>query len=308
MSWDIFADTGAAFPFFRRLERNDRGEPELGCTHHGDLTPNRLGLTAQPPPAGLLPAGSYFRSVEFTLRRPFTSRDIPSYYPFENALCRDPVLRVPMLPGSSWKGGLRGAAIDNLIEAIEAGTLTVTQGREARIRLWRLFGNEKGQDYKGYGKEERGNVIAFLNEKLGGDKSEEVRALRRELCGEEGGDLGEAFRKGRIHCYPTFFVIPRIELAVLNPRDGRTRAGTHPIFIETIPAGATASLCWLYHPFDLQEKEAEERKREANRDWEVLRDAIDTMFRLNGFGAKKTSGFGRASFKTGAPPYPEVRA
>jgi CRISPR-associated protein Cmr2 len=57
------------------------------------------------------------------------------------------------------------------------------------------------------------------------------------------------FSRGRLIFFPTFF--NNISLEVINPHDRKTRAGTLPIYIESVPEGTEGNFSLLYIPFDL---------------------------------------------------------
>lgn len=304
MSWDVFAED-CGEPYFRHFRQNEPGYRELTQQEIDSqwVCRDQLNLVPSAPPAGALPEGSYYHEIAFALERPFSSRDTPSYYAVENSLYKDPTFRMPIVSGSSWKGALRAAAIDELAGELRSKPTALEQARKQRVRLWNLFGSEKGKDHALY-ESGTGNSIAFLNELLGDPATQEFRDTV-----SDGGALDESFRSGRLHCYPTFFFVAKTELVVLNPRNKKSRAGTVPIFIETVPAGSEGRLAWLYLSFDMQHLPEDKRKQEANLDWQILKLAADAVFRLNGFGAKKSSTFGRATVvEAGGIPFPEVQS
>ncbi len=63
-----------------------------------------------------------------------------------------------------------------------------------------------------------------------------------------------------MHCLPTFF--EQIGPDILNPRNKETRAGSTPISLEVVRAGARGLLSMVYVPFDLIGKPAAEIARE----------------------------------------------
>lgn len=108
--------------------------------------------------------------------------------------------------------------------------------------------------------------------------------------GEE--DEGEIGRRGRAIFYPTFF--DRIDLEILNPHSRATRAGTVPIVMETVPAGASGVFTLLYFPFDLINEPSDRAEAEMREDLRALSEAIVLVMRVCGFSAKRTRGFGLA--------------
>ena len=59
-------------------------------------------------------------------------------------------------------------------------------------------------------------------------------------------------RRGRTQTYPTYF--DRIDLEIINPHDRKTKAGTVPIQIESVPEDTDGTLNLFYYPFDLLAK------------------------------------------------------
>jgi len=57
----------------------------------------------------LLPDHSFFLYIPFTLSAPYISKDDTSFYVHENPVRKDPVLRVPVVGSTSWKGSFRAA-------------------------------------------------------------------------------------------------------------------------------------------------------------------------------------------------------
>lgn len=122
---------------------------------------------------------------------------------------------------------------------------------------------------------------------LNPDKSYDKVIIR--LFGNEKKEE-RAFCRGRLSFYPTFF--DKISLEVINPHDRKTKAGTVPIYIESVPEGATGTFSLLYVPFDLMGKPAEEIKQQVTEDINLVYDSLKEMMLTYGFSAKKSSGFG----------------
>ena len=114
--------------------------------------------------------------------------------------------------------------------------------------------------------------------------------IERLFGNEKGEEEKKKFRSGRLNFYPTFF--NRIGLEVINPHDRKTKAGTLPIYIESVPAKATGTFSLLYVPFDLMGKPEADIKRDVAKDLETTHCAIRAMMLTYGFSAKKCSGFG----------------
>ncbi len=111
------------------------------------------------------------------------------------------------------------------------------------------------------------------------DDDPQMRRLFGNVKGEE-----ENFQAGCLYFYPTFF--DRLGLEVINPHSRRTGAGTRPIYLECVPAGAEGTFTLLYVPLtDDADPEADLRATAAG---------IQAMMTRYGFGAKTSSGFGKA--------------
>lgn len=105
---------------------------------------------------------------------------------------------------------------------------------------------------------------------------------------EKGKEI--EFRRGRLNFFPTFF--DRIGLEVINPHDRTTKAGTNPIYIESVPIGATGTFTLLYVPFDIIGRQEAEIKKQVTEDMDIVSDLLSKMMLTYGFSAKKGSGFG----------------
>jgi len=57
----------------------------------------------------MLPRGSFFVSLAFTLDKPYLSKDEKSFYIIDNPVVRDKVFHLPMVRPSAWKGNLHSA-------------------------------------------------------------------------------------------------------------------------------------------------------------------------------------------------------
>jgi CRISPR-associated protein Cmr2 len=97
---------------------------------------------------------------------------------------------------------------------------------------------------------------------------------------------------GRLMFYPTFFDL--IDVEVINPHKRETKAGTYPIYLECVPAGAKGTFSLFYVPFDLIGRPEEEVKNQAAEDLQRIAEAVSAMMLTYGFSAKRTSGYGTA--------------
>ena len=84
---------------------------------------------------------------------------------------------------------------------------------------------------------------------------------------------------------------------VINPHSRKTRAGTHPIYLECVPIGAQGTFSLPYVPFDLIGKEESDIKQQSLADLELIAEGLSAMFLSYGFSAKRTSGYGVAEDK-----------
>lgn len=91
-----------------------------------------------PSPEGLkdLPGGSVLICMEFTLKKPYTSRGEDEFYEKRNPIIRDKFTCLPLVRPSTWKGNLRFAAthIDD------------SSFRNKDVIIGRLFGSGSGKE------------------------------------------------------------------------------------------------------------------------------------------------------------------
>jgi CRISPR-associated protein Cmr2 len=231
-----------------------------------------------------LPSFSFSLQFVFTLAKPYLSQDDAPFYIIDNPVRKDKVFKVPMVAPSSWKGKLRWVATKFLAD--QADTLSDEEFAQRRMQLTLLFGDEKGEE-PGEIKE----LAKYLDEAKAKRSAKEL--YRRKVKEYFGVDLDKPLphHAGRLYLYPTFF--DRIDLEVINPHDRRTKAGTKPIYFESVPIGAKGTFTLLYVPFDLIGRPGDHRKEVAD-DLETVAGAVQAMMLTYGFGAKTTSGFGVA--------------
>jgi CRISPR-associated protein Cmr2 len=148
-----------------------------------------------------------------------------------------------------------------------------------------LFGDEKGEE-PGQTKD----FAAYLDALKPEARQEYERLLRAYY--ELKPDDPLPHHSGRLMFYPTFFDL--IDVEVINPHSRRTRAGTHPIYLECVPAGARGTFSLLYVPFDLIGKEDAEIQKQAREDLQRVAEGLQGMFLTYGFSAKRSSGYGVA--------------
>lgn len=112
------------------------------------------------------------------------------------------------------------------------------------------------------------------------------------LFGNEKGEE-EHFQQGALAFYATWF--SRLGFEVINPHSRKTRAGTHPIYYEVVPAGTDGSLRLLYGPLP---GAADRDKVKVGETIERLLVAIEALLTTYGISAKRTVGWGTAKIES----------
>jgi len=235
------------------------------------------------PDLSTLPPFSFFLEFKFSLETPYLSKDDDEFHVCKNPLRKDWVFKVPMVSGSTWKGSLRWAATKRFTD--DLATMDNGIATERRLSLIRLFGAEK----EGIEKAESMKFEAYLDLKIKdrfGEEGEKIIKQFRKEPREKKIVNKDGFGKGRLYFYPSFF--DKIDLEVINPHDRKTKAGTIPVTIESVPVGSTASFRLLYAPL------VKTDQTEVLDDLKILAEAIESMMLTYGFSAKKSAGFGIA--------------
>jgi len=245
-----------------------------------------LGLLPIPPDMALLPAGSWFLQFDFTLAKPWISKDDDPFYVAEsvNPVRKDKVFKVPMMSASSWKGLLRWTVMHTRL-ALQKDTLSPEDFAQERFVQTLLFGDEKGEE-PGQTKD----FAAYLDVLKPEARQEYERLLRAYY--ELKSDDPLPHHSGRLIFYPTFFNL--IDVEVINPHSRKTKAGTHPIYLECVPQGAKGTFSLLYVPFDLISQDEANIREQALKDLQLVAEGLKEMFLTYGFSAKRTSGYGVA--------------
>lgn len=261
-----------------------------------------LRIEGSKPDLKVLPPGSWFLQFTFTLAKPWMSKDDDPFYVTEsvNPVRKDKVFKVPMMSAASWKGLLRWTAM-HIRLVLRKDQLTAEQFAKERFVQTLLFGDEKGEE-PGQAKD----FAAYLNALRPDARSEYERLLRAYYRLKAEDPLPH--HSGRLMFYPTFFNL--IDVDVINPHKRETRAGTHPIYLECVPAGAKGTFSLLYVPFDLIGQDEATIRRQATEDLQRVAEAVKEMMLTYGFSAKRTSGYGtvkdeiiRGEVRTKASPY-----
>ncbi|MEM3554409.1 MAG: hypothetical protein QXU79_01130 [Candidatus Micrarchaeaceae archaeon] len=238
------------------------------------------------PQMDSLPPGPWFLQFAFTLAKPWMSKDDDPFYVTEsvNPVRKDKVFKVPMMSAAAWKGLLRWTVM-HIRLARKKDTLTPEQFAQERFRQTLLFGDEKGEEPG-----ETKDFAAYLDSLKPEARAEYERLLREHYRVDTKDPLPH--HSGRLTFYPTFFNL--IDVEVINPHSRRTKAGTHPIYLECVPAGAQGTFSLLYVPFDLIGQDEAEIRRQAAEDLQLVAEGIQAMMLTYGFSAKRTSGYGMA--------------
>lgn len=249
----------------------------------------RIELNDSAPNLQELPPGSWFLQFTFTLAKPWMSKDDDPFYVTEsvNPVRKDKVFKVPMMSAAAWKGLLRWTVMHIRLVRQKDG-LTPQDFAAERFRQALLFGDEKGEEAG-----ETKDFAQFLDSLKPEARAEYERLLREKYGVKPDDPLPH--HSGRLTFYPTFFNL--IDVEVINPHSRRTKAGTYPIYLECVPAGARGTFSLLYVPFDLIGQEESEIRRQAAEDLQLVAEGLQAMFLTYGFSAKRTSGYGVAEDK-----------
>ena len=238
------------------------------------------------PNMAALPPRSWFLQLTFTLARPWISKDDDPFYVAEsvNPVRKDKVFKVPTMSAASWKGLLRWTVM-HIRLALKKNELSPAKFAQERVVQTLLFGDEKGEE-PGQTKD----FAAYLDALKPEARHDYERLLRAHY--KLSSDDPFPHHSGRLMFYPTFFDL--IDVEVINPHSRKTRAGTHPIYLECVPIGAQGTFSLLYVPFDLIGKEERDIKQQSLADLELIAEGLSAMFLTYGFSAKRTSGYGVA--------------
>jgi len=242
-----------------------------------------------------IPSCSFFLQFRFALATPYISRDDEEFYIIDNPVRKDKVFKVPMVSGSSWKGNMRWTAMRIFLDSCFNEGVNQNNIKEyikCRANMVRIFGYEKDA------------IEAYLDSLFTEAVNDDNESIKRYTKNgrfdketfrkflEERGYLkpGVEGRRGRLTFYPTFF--DKISLEVINPHKRTTKAGTQPIYIESVPVDASGTFSLLYIPFDIMGKPEDVVAKEVVKDLSLIVAALKEMMLTYGFSAKKSSGFG----------------
>jgi CRISPR-associated protein Cmr2 len=259
---------------------------------------NSSGISSNPDDLlkQLLPF-SFGVRTDFCLASPYYSADDDKYSIFDNPLLKENVFKVPMMRGSSWKGVIASAARTALEQDFSVENI---------LSFGRLFGSgsEEFREIEAlvkkhdYNQKYQKKILFYALMKFG---KVSMKNINEEKQKEELWKKIKAkelqTQRGRLVFYPSYF--NKIGLEMINPHKRRTKAGTHPIYYEVVPAGAEAIFQLLYIPADNITKPDAVRKVEYEKDKELLIAALKLIFQANDekpqikIGAKTKLGWGR---------------
>ena len=257
-----------------------------------------LGLLPLLPDLSHFPPDSWAVQITFTLRKPYISKDDTDFYILDNPVKKEWVFKVPYVAPSQWKGALRSAMMRDLVNALQSGQKDEKEFVEERLRLYRLFGNEKDGTADFLNRAWALHRVGYPPDDEHKKKEWERRFQEtvKQVAGEfesrlreEGYRVGDIEGlQGRLHFYPTFF--DQIGLEVINPHDRETGAGKHPIYFECVPANTQGVFALLYVPIGAGPMD----ENTCKADLKAVAKGIHAMLTVYGFGAKTSSGYGVA--------------
>jgi CRISPR-associated protein Cmr2 len=234
------------------------------------------------PAIAQFPSGSWAVQFAFTLSKPYISKDDTDLYILDNPVKKEWVFKVPYVAPSQWKGTLRAAMVQELVN--ESSLPEAFAKR--RFRMAVLFGDEKGEETGG-----PKGLAGYLDKNGDLEAAKRYRQLVREHFGGEP-DKPFSHHRGFLHFYPTYF--DQIGLEMINPQDRETGAGKLPIYFECVPKGAKGTFALLCAPLGGPELSPMEAEKQAAHDLREIAEGIRAMMTSHGFGAKSSSGFGVA--------------
>jgi CRISPR-associated protein Cmr2 len=230
---------------------------------------------------------SFYFLINFSLKKPYISKDDEEFYIHENPISKEKVFKIPYIRPSSWKGMIRWAALMKMLKNTKEEK-NWDNALSERSHIIRIFGNEKeNREDKIFEELFPGKIPDSNENKFNHDFLEYI--IKKNYVNKDG--LG----KGRLYFYPTFF--NRISLDIINPHDRETRTGTNPITMEIVPEGTEGYLKLFYFPFDLTGEDKKIVKKEMKEDLSIICNAIKILFEDYGISAKRTSGYGAVEIR-----------
>ncbi|SNR89512.1 RAMP superfamily CRISPR-associated protein [Desulfurobacterium atlanticum] len=236
-----------------------------------------------------------------------------NFYSIDNQFAKEKATGLLVFKGSSLKGALRQAAVENLEDALLKGNYgekfdeymkeseeTILEEEESnkddrfffkkRARLVKLFGNEKDINWFTFksllatgGIKDVGKIQAILG-KI--SSAFEKYLKQKKVVNSEG------ICRGRLIFSDLHFT--KVALDVITPLKRETRTPTSgPIYYEVVPAGENTTGAIIWFPFDLITKgKLDEIDEEWKADKKVVKKAFEKL-KQTGIGAKTKDGWGR---------------
>jgi len=251
-------------------------------------------------------------SLKITLTSPFFTASENKFYSIQNPIAKERPTGLPLLKGSSLKGALRQAAVDEVenellennyrdklndylnktdeeIEKIETNKDDKFFFKK-RAQLVKLFGNEKDITWFTFrsllatGGIKKVNDIKDILKKI--SKAFENYLKAKNIVNSEG------LCKGRLIFEDLHF--KKVTLDVITPLNKEKRTPIlGPIFYEVVPEREIVKGTLVWFPFDLiAKREFEKIESEWDKDKEVIEKAFKRLSE-KGIGAKTKDGWGR---------------
>lgn len=229
---------------------------------------------------------SFGLKVQIQLISPYYSWDDDYFYPIDNPVRKEKVLKVPYISWTQWKWFMLENAKKLVQKDFEESKYS--QWINKIMQIWRMFGswNEdflKFIEWFEY-KDKEGWYSKITEIKDFDKKIKEYLVFEMWIMVEFSKDNLNEFiskkaifdsRRWRITFLPSLF--GSISLEVINPHNKKTRAWTSPIHFETIAQGETSDIKLYYVPFDLIWKSEKDIKKEVDKDIQFLSEIMKEM-------------------------------
>ncbi len=258
-------------------------------------------------------------SFKLTFTSPFFTASENKFYSISNPIAKERPTGLPILKGSSLKGALRQAAVDNIESKLlkenygdkfkeyadkEIEVITNSEEKdgddrfyfEKRSQLVRLFGNERDTKWFTFksllatgGIKDVSKIKDVLN-KINNAFEHYLKKLK--IVNSEG------ICRGRLIFENLYF--KKVGLDVITPLDRKKRTPVRgPIFYEVVPEGEMIIGEILWFPFDLIARG--EAVNKIKQEWEekdkiLIEEAFKKLLE-RGIGAKTKAGWGRFNWE-----------
>ena len=258
-------------------------------------------------------------SFQISLTSPFFTASENKFYSIANPIAKERPTGLPVLKGSSLKGALRQAAVDNIenelidknygdifkkyskqnVDVDEIIETEESKGKdkfffEKRAQLVKLFGNEKDTKWFTFksliatGGIKNVNKVRDILEKI--NNAFEHYLKKSHIVNSEGVCRGRLIFED--------FHFKKIGLDVITPLKREKRTPVRgPIFYEVVPEGVTVTGTLIWFPFDLIARgELDRINEEWEKDKEIVKEAFKKLAE-KGIGAKTKAGWGRFTWE-----------